>query len=155
MLTPWVNYCGHIVPPCDVLLLQHMIPWRYYSSTRCFTVNFLPVIFYYCNILTLWSFHTARFHPCDVFFTSATFHPRDVLLLQHFVPVTFYSCNIFIPIWYVRVTNTPSASRVSCHCVGTSTFFYLDRDKQATYAIKKNVDVLSHVKLHLEMFGLG
>ncbi len=111
-------------------------PLTYYSSTRCFTVNFLPVIFYYCNILTLWSLHTATFHPCDVFYFCDISSPW-CLLLQHFFPVTFYSCNIFIPIWYVRVTNTHSASRVSCHCVGTSTFFYLDRDKQATYAIKK------------------
>jgi hypothetical protein len=34
---------------------------------------------------------------------------------------------------------------MSCHCVRTSTFFYLDCYRTSTFSLKLNVDVLSHV----------
>jgi hypothetical protein len=72
-------------------------------------------------------------------------------------PVTFYYCDTWSPIWFIQVTNIhPSPkSWTFSHCNRTSTFFYLDCDRTSTFALKQNVDVLSHVTGdHLETFWL-
>ncbi len=76
--------------------------------------------------------------------TEWTFHHCDNLLLWHFHPVTFYYCDTSSPIWYVQVSNVyPPPCWMFSYCVSKFTFFYLDCDRTPTFALKRNVDVLS------------
>jgi hypothetical protein len=91
----------------------------------------------------------------------------DNLLLWHFGPLTFCYCNRWTQ-WHFtlatlcppfdtsrKLTSTPPKSRTFCHCNRTSTFFYLDCDRTSTFALKRNVDVLSQVTWeHLEALWL-
>jgi hypothetical protein len=69
----------------------------------------------------------------------------------------FYYCDTLPPpSQYVQVTNVyPPKSCTFCHCVRMSTFFHLECDRTSTFALKWNVDIVSHVtSAHLEVFWL-
>jgi hypothetical protein len=73
--------------------------------------------------------------------------------------MTFYYCDTLPPIQYIQVTNIhpppPSKLDVFPLCSDVHLFFYLDCVRMSTFALKLNVDVLSHVTgAHLEVFWL-
>jgi hypothetical protein len=79
------------------------------------------VIFYYCDVSTLWGFPTATLSP-NIFyyydisspwnFTTSTFHPFNILLLRYFVSYEMSRTLRFPPV--LRWS--------SCPCVRTSFF---------------------------------
>ncbi len=69
------------------------------------------VTIYYYDISTLWHFTTVTLHPPPPFYTSR------------------------------KLTSTPPQSWTFCHCVRTSSFFYLDCESKSTFALKQNVDI--------------
>jgi hypothetical protein len=73
-------------------------------------------------------------------------------------PVTFYYCDASPPPQHVQVTNVqpPPPLKVGNFVIVIGCpLFYLDCDKTSTFALKRNVDVLSQVtRDYLEAFGL-
>ncbi len=79
-------------------------------------------------------------------FTNWTFQPSDNL-----------HCDTSAPIWYTQVTNIhPPQSWSFCHCVKTSTFFYLDCDMMSTLPLQPKMWAFGHRPLDhaWESFGL-
>jgi hypothetical protein len=78
--------------------------------------------------------------------TTVAFWPHVIILQRHFAPNS------------IRLGNQHPLNHKSwtfCHCIRTSTFFYLDSDRTSTFALKQNVDILSHVTwAHLEVLWL-
>ncbi len=150
-----INYISVVCGGSSVILV---------FSLLCFVLFFSPV-----RCLDVSSTHKPTTWHSDPHDTSTKHSIHcDNLLLWHFDPLTFYYCDGWTqwnfttatlgPLFgRVQVTNIrpPLKSWTFCHCNRTSTYFYLDCDRMSTFALKRNVDVLSHViEEHLEAFRI-
>jgi hypothetical protein len=104
------------------------------GTTHKTTVTFSALNVHATNSL-LWLFTTATFHPCDVLLLQH--FDRYVLLLRHFISVTCY-CMFLLP-RHVTVLGHPLFLPLVWQTV--------------SFAVKQYVDVLSHVSwAYLEVF---
>ncbi len=112
---------------------QKTVPWHYVHP-QTDHVTFWPTWYIHPTFRPLWQF------------TTVTLRPFNILPLRQMDPVTFYYCDTSSLIQYIQVTkHPPSKSRTFCHYNRMSTYFWLDCDRTSIFALKRNVDILSHV----------